>query len=392
MNIGIYDSGWGHTLGGAQYYAGAIAEGLCRSHHVTLIHEGRDFSHGRMQEAFDLDLAGVHFRQVAPLPPETSPGSNPVLRRIRRGAALRALSRPYDLFILSGGTPALFPCYARRGVLITHFPWEGPDDFLRYGAARRFSPASLRLRRSYRALAWKRTLASYDRIIANSSFTKSWIDRKWGTDSVIVYPPARTRFDVKEKGKTILSVGRFDGHKQSGVLVECFKSLHDGGLRGWRYAMAGGVADTPSARDRLEDLRRSAAGYPIDFLVNVPWAELKALFETASLFWHAKGFGADPESSPEDMEHFGIVTVEAMAAGCIPIAFRGGGQPEIVREGVDGFLWSSEAELTEKTLALVGDANRLAEMAPRAIAGASRFSKGTFCERFLDAVAPLLVP
>jgi glycosyltransferase involved in cell wall biosynthesis len=49
------------------------------------------------------------------------------------------------------------------------------------------------------------------------------------------------------------------------------------------------------------------------------------------------------------MEHFGISTVEAMASGCIPIVYGGGGQLEIVRHGIDGIIWNKEQELIEST-------------------------------------------
>ncbi len=35
----------------------------------------------------------------------------------------------------------------------------------------------------------------------------------------------------------------------------------------------------------------------------------------------------------------GMTTPEAMSAGCVPVVIRKGGQPEIVRHGLDGFLW-----------------------------------------------------
>ena len=47
------------------------------------------------------------------------------------------------------------------------------------------------------------------------------------------------------------------------------------------------------------------------------------------------GYGVDAQREPRRMEHFGMVATEAMAAGCVPIVFCGGGLPEIVSHGVD---------------------------------------------------------
>ena len=42
-----------------------------------------------------------------------------------------------------------------------------------------------------------------------------------------------------------------------------------------------------------------------------------------------------------------MTTVEAMAGGCVPVVIDRAGQKEIVRPGVDGFRWSTPAELLD---------------------------------------------
>lgn len=41
---------------------------------------------------------------------------------------------------------------------------------------------------------------------------------------------------------------------------------------------------------------------------------------------------------PSDMESFGLVSLEAMACGVVPVATRVGGVPELITDGEDGFL------------------------------------------------------
>ena len=41
---------------------------------------------------------------------------------------------------------------------------------------------------------------------------------------------------------------------------------------------------------------------------------------------------------PSDMESFGLVALEAMACGVVPVATRVGGVPELITHGEDGFL------------------------------------------------------
>ena len=57
------------------------------------------------------------------------------------------------------------------------------------------------------------------------------------------------------------------------------------------------------------------------------------------------------------MEHFGITTVEAMAAGCVPVVINKAGQREIVEDGVSGFLWNTWGELKDRTQLLAEDGN-----------------------------------
>ena len=158
--------------------------------------------------------------------------------------------------------------------------------------------------------------------------------------------------DAKEP--VILGVGRFVPDKKADILVEAFRALCDRGLEGWRLVLAGGLdTEWEGAVPYVDELKRRAEGYPIDLRMDVPGPELRELFQTAAIFWHAKGYGVDPDVNPEHMEHFGIVVVEAMAAGCVPFVFAGGGQQEIVRHGIDGFHWGDPRELADRTWELI---------------------------------------
>jgi L-malate glycosyltransferase len=41
---------------------------------------------------------------------------------------------------------------------------------------------------------------------------------------------------------------------------------------------------------------------------------------------------------PSDLESFGLVALEAMACGVVPVATRVGGVPELITDAEDGFL------------------------------------------------------
>ena len=117
-------------------------------------------------------------------------------------------------------------------------------------------------------------------------------------------------------------------------------------------------------------------------LANLERSRLRQLYAQARIFWHAAGYG-ECDERPELSEHFGMATVEAMSAGCIPVVINKGRQPEIVEHGVSGFLWNSLVELKEYTAVLMRDELLRARMQQAALARAALLSRERFVSRFL---------
>ena len=88
-------------------------------------------------------------------------------------------------------------------------------------------------------------------------------------------------------------------------------------------------------------------------------------------------------ATPELSEHFGTVTVEAMAARCVPIVINKGGQREIVKHGVSGFLWDTLEELGQYTTCVARDEQLRVRMAEAARSRAQMFSTENFLEQYL---------
>jgi glycosyltransferase involved in cell wall biosynthesis len=116
---------------------------------------------------------------------------------------------------------------------------------------------------------------------------------------------------------------------------------------------------------------------------NIPFLDLVTLYEQSDIYWHASGF---EETDPTKMEHFGITTVEAMAAGCVPVVIKKGGQIEIVEEGVSGLFWESKEELANKTMILVEDPEKMVKLSDQAIEKSKYFSKEAFKENILKLI------
>ena len=91
--------------------------------------------------------------------------------------------------------------------------------------------------------------------------------------------------------------------------------------------------------------------------------------------------------APAKMEHFGIVTVEAMLAGCVPLAPAHGGQVEIVEHGLSGYLCRNTEELVEHSARLAAD-HRSCSMrwAGRAADRGRMFNQSMFAQRIAQVV------
>lgn len=199
--------------------------------------------------------------------------------------------------------------------------------------------------------SWKNQLKKrfIHSVIVNSKFTKEIVDKEYDINSTILYPPVKEIECILPKENLILSVGRFEpslNAKKQDILIDVWRALSPS-LPGWKLVLAGASASD----DWVASLKVRAQGLPIDFEVGVSYDKLCALYGRATIYWHAAGFGIDELKNPELTEHFGISTVEAVSAHCIPLVVPRGGQAEIVKN--KALHWNTKEELINQTLALI---------------------------------------
>jgi len=392
VKVGIYQSYWGE-VGGGQRYLAAVAEVLARSHDVEIVHHCDEFDPLATGQAMDVDLAAIAFRYIEPAERTTPQSRNPWMRLREEAEWCAEVSQPYDLFINCGNTVPFF-CHAPRGVLITFFPETSCDQF--HGRAtkawRRRSLAHRFVARAFHGVEWRRRFAGYQQVMTCSEYSRRWLGQLWSVKADVLYPPLRRGLSPKEKEPLILSVARFDGgrHKRQDLLVEAFKRLCDAGVAGWRLELVGSVARNDAARTFVDSLRRSAENYPVDIQADLSADELRLRLERAAMFWHAMGYGVDRKHEPGRLEHFGMVATEAMATGCVPLLFDGGGLPESVCDGRHGFLWQDASELVAKTRRLIDDAELRSRLSAASIGRAADFSQEKFEERLREVLSPVL--
>lgn len=356
-NVGIYNLHM-RAMGGGEKLTLALAEHLSRSHNVTLFCSDL-LKINALEQFFDVDLSQV---TVHPLN-AGGPLHQVAARILGREPAVslqhhRELSKlNLDVFINNSYASGL-RCPVPRGLFMCMFPHSLSTS----------------------------ALDTYAMIAAISQYAADWVGQMWNRHAEVIYPPCDDMGPATSKRKIILNVGRFIApgndtrrhHKMQRRLLEAFETMTDIHNDGWELHFAGSVApDNDSARFAAS-LKENLSSLPVFFHFDAPRDEIKDLYRTAAIYWHATGYGLDADKYPATQEHFGIATVEAMSAGAVPVVYSSGGQKEIVTDRVDGVWWNSLDALISHTRRLASDVVLRDELARQAVLSSRRFGKDAF--------------
>lgn len=196
----------------------------------------------------------------------------------------------------------------------------------------------------------------------------------------VIYPPVNTKEFKKtaKKEDKICYVGRIDVHKGIDYVVESYLRIYrDIDIR---LDIVGGVTESRWSRPYYENyvkpyISKLQDRYPINLKVNVPYREIvETLLTSKAMLSYNPG------------EHFGIVPVEAQAAGCIPIVADGGGQRETVIHGKVGFRVKHPCGLDKYVKLVLSDDKLRTKISENAKRWAENFS----FDRIGDAWTDLL--
>jgi glycosyltransferase involved in cell wall biosynthesis len=380
VKIGIYNEPSGSSIGGCEASVAVLAEALSDDHDVSIIHHRKCLTIETLADFSRTNLANVRLQYVQDVPYSFGTSHN-ISRRYREARRWGAeLSQGYDLFInFTHHVPPF--CYAGKGVLVILFPF---DELPYQQSQENSSSLAAFFKRSYHKWEWKKRMDSYQQRVSNSQFTREWTTLRWAIDSEVIYSPVDTEFRSVDKNQMILSVGRFatEGHSKNQLnMMFAFRDLVRNELKGWTYSCVGGLGGSSKDREYFEQVLSLGRKCGANTRANVPQRCVKELYEKATIFWHAAGYEMK-EHEPELQEHFGKATVEAMAAGCIPVVFRGGGPMEVVEHGVNGFLWNTLDELKAYTAIIGRDETLRNRLSVAARARAQLFDRSIYEKRF----------
>jgi GT2 family glycosyltransferase len=340
MSIAIYDHGL-HFIGGGQKYVATMASLLQNEFDITFI-ANKPVAVSDLESWYGLNLSGCKIK-IIPLQFYEKRGMQCIDSSIiaedmeNPFDEIARESKNYDIFVNANQLEKVKPL-SPISVFLCHFP----NTFRN----RHF------------------TVDDYTFIIANSQFTVKWLEKRWNLQpTFMLYPPVEMVTAKVPKEKIILAVGQFEagGTKKQIELIQAFRSLladYPDELQGWRLILAGSsVPKNPYLKTVQNLLKQDSRA--IELKVNGSLDEVKSLYAKSSIFWHGCGLG---EVNPQRFEHFGMATVEAMQNCCAPIAFCGGGQPEIIEHGRSGFLFNTVEELCRYSHQLIVNPDLLAEL------------------------------
>jgi len=254
---------------------------------------------------------------------------------LRAWSFSRLKLRGYDLVISSSGAEAKAVHVPSGTIHInychspTHYYWFRYDEYMKQPGFGPFNwVARLGLGLLVRPMRlWDRRAARRpDVMIANSSFTQANIKKYYGRDSVIIHPPVAIERFMPKTNMTrdhFVTAGRQTPYKRIDLAIAAFTALQ------LPLTVIGNGPD----HERLVKL----AGPTISFETNVSDVAMPKQFQAARAFIFP---GTDD---------FGIVAVEALAAGTPVIAFQAGGALDYIIPGKTGefFAEPTVGALTE---------------------------------------------
>ncbi len=214
----------------------------------------------------------------------------------------------------------------------------------------------------------KRFLRDVDAFLFNSSQTASSVGTLLGTAPSrfrVVHPGAGNPLKnprPRNDSMRILFVGNIIPRKGLDRLILALTKQKN---ENWELDVVGDGNTDPEYTRYCHDIaRRTEIAQQIRFHGRIDEIGLEGLRESCEVL-----------AVPSDYEGFGIVYLEAMRSGLIPIAAADGGAADLIRDGIDGYLVSADVpeELETALGRLIRHPDLRLEMATRARARAEDF-------------------
>lgn len=285
--------------------------------------------------------------------------------------SINKFTKNYDLFFYC--SKGLLTGNAKKNIAIIHFPMDKKESFPTYKKYPFLKFIAQKTDLNY--------INKYDYFIPNSNFTKYWLQQKWNIKDnkiQVLYPPVTKIKKTEEKQKDkILICSRIEKSKKIDKLIYAYTKSNFLS-KNTKLIIAGSTKnESPEYVKYLQNINPS-----VEFIFNPSREKIEDLYASSFIFWHAKGY---EELDPYQMEHFGITTVEAMSAKCIPIVINKGGQTEIVTDKC-GFRWNNLDELIKYTEEIYSGKLDISSMQKNCVERSNLYSKENYQKKLLTFI------
>ena len=198
-------------------------------------------------------------------------------------------------------------------------------------------------------------------LVTNSRYNQTLIKQSIGVDSTIVHPSVEPiGYDWRPKNGHVLTISRLNLSKNLHRIPEVLTCS-----RGNRFILAGAVTNqTGKLLKALGDHTR------LTVILNPPREQVTSLMKESSLYLGTL-----------ETEAFGVTTLEAMSAGCVPVVPRSGGPWSDIleeRQGVYGVGYGKVEEAAALIDGLLRDDKQRLRMRENGIQRSSEFSLESF--------------
>ena len=246
----------------------------------------------------------------------------------------------------------------------------------------RFERGTARARLTVESFFEKLHARRVDRVLATSRYSASQIVRAYAVapERVSIVPEGieldrwrralESAEDLRKGEACVLCVAHLYPRKDVATLLAAMKRL----TRGAVLRVVGTGPELGRLQDRARDLD---LGPRAEFLGHVSYARLAAEYRRAAVF-----------CLPSRQEGFGIVFLEAMAAGVPIVAARAGAVPELLGDGEFGTLVppGDDAALAAALEKLLGDSAARKRLASAGLARVARYDAPRVAGEFLAAI------
>ncbi len=168
----------------------------------------------------------------------------------------------------------------------------------------------------------------FDYAICANDFVKRAIDQKWGMKSLII-PPFRNPklYKIGEKNNSCIAIGNFfldsDGFSKNQHLLIDWYIKNKATLNLIEFKLFG----FPNNPNYVDFCKRLIKNHPdITIHTDAPRTQIRDSLAKSKYLLHAHGYG---RKKSDQVEHFGIIAVESLLSGTLPIVHQSGGCSEI---------------------------------------------------------------